>query len=91
MNTSKIGFGRRRWARKQRQRLLAKFNECQLTQSEFAAQHGVELSSLSRWLRLERDAVPAKIKFQEVWMFNPVSKRPVFTTARRMAAPCASV
>src|ERR1017187_9100486 len=77
MDTSKTGSGRRRWTRKQRQRLLAKFHESQLTQSEFANQEGVGLSTLSKWLRLERDAVPAKVKFQEVRLPNPVSSGPV--------------
>jgi transposase-like protein len=62
MDTSKIGSGRRRWTPKQWQRLLAKFHESQLTQQDFATQHGVGLSTLSKWLRLERDAVPAKVK-----------------------------
>jgi hypothetical protein len=57
--------------------MLARFHESQFTQSEFATQHGVGLSTLSKWLRLERDAVPAKVKFQEVHLPNPVSKWPV--------------
>jgi transposase-like protein len=77
MNTSKTGSGRRRWTRKQRQRLLAKFHQCQLTQSEFATQHGVGLSTLCKWLRLEREAIPAKVKFQEVRLPNPTSRWPV--------------
>jgi len=77
MDTSKTGSGRRRWTRKQRQGLLARFHESQLTQSEFATQHGVGLSTLSKWLRLERDAVPAKVKFQEVRLPNPSSRWPV--------------
>src|SRR5271167_4875260 len=77
MDTSKTGSGRRRWTRKQRQRLLAKFHQSQLTQSEFATQHGVGLSTLSKWLRLEREAAPAKVKFQEVRLPNPVSRWPV--------------
>ena len=77
MNTSKTGSGRRRWTPKQRQRLLAKFHESQLTQSEFANQHGVGLSTLSKWLRLERDAVPTKVKFQEVQLPNPAARWPV--------------
>jgi transposase-like protein len=71
MNISKTSSSRRRWTRKQRQRLLAKFRESQLTQSEFATQHGVGLSTLSKWLRLERDAVPAKVDFQEVRIPTP--------------------
>jgi hypothetical protein len=42
------------------------FTKANSPQQEFANQHGVGLSSLSRWLRLERDAVPPKVKFQEV-------------------------
>jgi hypothetical protein len=38
--------------RKQRQQLLAKFHQRQLTQSDFATQHGVGLSTLSERLRL---------------------------------------
>ena len=77
MDTSKTGSGRRRWTRKQRQRLLACFHESQLTQSEFANQEGVGLSTLSKWLRLERDSVPAKVKFQEVRLPSPTSHWPV--------------
>ena len=68
---------RRRWTRKQRQGLLARFHESQLTQSEFATEQGVGLSTLSKWLRLERAAVPPKIKFQEVRLPNPASRGPV--------------
>ena len=74
MNTSKTGSGRRRWTRKHRQRLLAKFHESQLPQNEFAAQHSVGLSTLSKWLRLEREAVPAKVKFQEMRLPSPTSR-----------------
>jgi transposase-like protein len=77
MDSLKIGSGRRRWTHKQRQRLLARFHKSQLTQNEFATQHGVGLSTLSKWLRLERDAVPAKVKFQEVRLPNPASRWPV--------------
>jgi transposase-like protein len=77
MNTSKTVSGRRRWTRKQRQRLLAKFHESQLTRSDFANQERVGLSTLSKWLRLERDASPPKVKFQEVQLPNPASRWPV--------------
>src|SRR5580698_4931174 len=77
MNTSKTGKGRRRWTSKRRTRLLAKFHQSQFTQSVFARDNGVGLSTLNRWLRLERDAVSEKVKFQEVRMPNPVSKWPV--------------
>jgi transposase-like protein len=74
---TKTGSGRRRWTRKQRQGLLARFHESQFTQSEFATQHGVGLSTLSKWLRLERDAVPAKVAFQEVRLPSPGQHRPI--------------
>jgi transposase-like protein len=77
MDSSKTGSGRQRLTSKQRQRLLARFHKSQLTQSEFANQHGVGLSTLSKWLRLERDAVPQKVKFQEVRMPDPASRWPV--------------
>jgi hypothetical protein len=35
------------------------------------------LSTLSKWLRLERDAVPAKVKFQEVRLPSPATRWPV--------------
>jgi transposase-like protein len=57
--------------------MLVRFHESQLTQSEFATQHGVGLSTLSKWLRLEREAPTPKVKFQEVRLPNPVSKWPV--------------
>ena len=77
MDTSKTGSGRRWWTRKQRQLLLAKFHQSQLTQSEFATQHGVGLSTLSKWLRLERDSVPAKVAFQEVRLPSPAKHWPI--------------
>jgi transposase-like protein len=77
MDTLKTGTSRRHFTSKRRQRLLAKFHKSRLTQNEFAAQHNIGLSSLSRWLRLERDAVPPKVKFQEVRLPNPASHWPV--------------
>ena len=77
MEKAKTGSGRRRWTRKQRQGMLGRFHESQLTQSEFATQHGVGLSTLSKWLRLERDAVPAKVAFQEVRLPSPGEYRPI--------------
>ena len=77
MNSTKIRSGRRRWTFKQRQRFLARFHESKLTQRDFAKQHGVGLSTLNKWLRLERDAVPPKVKFQEVRLPNPTSRGPV--------------
>jgi transposase-like protein len=77
MDSSKTGSGRRRWTSKQRQGLLARFHQSQLTQHDFATQNGVGLSTLSKWLRLERDAVPPKVEFQEVRLSNPASSWPV--------------
>ncbi|MGO8838893.1 MAG: IS66 family insertion sequence element accessory protein TnpA [Limisphaerales bacterium] len=77
MDTSKTGSGRRRWTPKQRQRLLARFHRSQLTLKQFATRYGVGLSTLSKWLRLERGAVPSKVKFQEVRLPNPASRWPV--------------
>jgi transposase-like protein len=77
MDTSKTESGRRRWTRKQRQRLLTRFHQDQLTQSDFATQHGVGLSTLSKWLRLERETPAPKVKFQEVRLPNPTSRWPV--------------
>jgi hypothetical protein len=57
--------------------LLARFHESKLTQRNFAHRHGVGLSTLNKWLRLEREAVPVKVKFQEVCLPNPASRWPV--------------
>ena len=35
------------------------------------------MSTLSKWLRLEREAPPLKVKFQEVRLPNPTSRWPV--------------
>jgi hypothetical protein len=77
MDTSKSGTDRRRLTSKQRQGLLTKFHQSQLTQREFATQHAIGMSTLSKWLRLERDAAPATIKFQEVRLPNPATRWPV--------------
>jgi transposase-like protein len=77
MDSSKPRSGRRRWTSKRRQKLLARFHDSKLTQRNFAKRHGVGLSTLVKWLRLERKAVPAKVKFQEVRLPNPTSRWPV--------------
>ncbi|MGA9779668.1 MAG: transposase [Limisphaerales bacterium] len=77
MDTSKTGSGRRRWTPKQRQRLLARFHQNKMKLRDFATRHGVGLSTLSKWLRLERDAVPTEVKFQEVRMPNSAACWPV--------------
>ena len=70
MYSSKKRSGRRRWTSKQRQRLLARFHESRLTQRDFAVRHGVGLSTLSKWLRVEVKPKPPRLKFQEVMMPN---------------------
>ena len=77
MDTSKTDSGRRRWTSKQRQRLVTRFNRSKMIQPDFATRHSVGLSTLSKWLRLERDAIPAKVKFQEVRLPNPAARWPV--------------
>jgi hypothetical protein len=54
-----------------------RFHRSRLTQRDFAARHGIGLSTLNKWLRLERDAVPAKVKFQEVRLPNPIPHWPI--------------
>jgi len=70
MNYSKSGSGRRRWTSKQRQRLLVRFHQSQLTQRDFAGRHGVGLSTLSKWLRVESEKASPSVKFQEVTLPN---------------------
>jgi transposase-like protein len=77
MYSSKTRSGRRRWTPEQRQRLLTRFRRKEMTQRDFANQHGIGLSTLVKWLRLERDAVPTKVKFQEVRLPNPTARWPV--------------
>ena len=77
MDTSKTGSGRRRLTSKRRRRLLARFHKSQLSQREFATKHGIGMSTLSKWLRLERDATPPKVKFQEVRLPNPTLRWPI--------------
>jgi transposase-like protein len=76
MYSSKSGSRRRRTT-KQRQRLLARYHRSQSSVKEFAAQHGVGMSTLSKWLRLERDASTPEVKFQEIQLPSPTSRCPV--------------
>ena len=56
---------------------MARFHKSQLSQREFATKHGIGMSTLSKWLRLERDATPPKVKFQEVRLPNPTLRWPI--------------
>ena len=77
MVLSKNGLVRRRLTSAQRQRLVARFHHSQLTLKQCANQHGVGLSTLSKWLRLEREAASAKVKFQEMRLPTPTPRWPV--------------
>ena|SRR5580658_1463194 len=68
---------RRRWSSEQRDQFLAAFHQTKMTQRDFANSHGVGLSTLSKWLRLERKVAPAKVKFKEIGLLKPVSIWPV--------------
>jgi transposase-like protein len=74
---AKSGSHRRRWSSEQRDQFLAAFHESKMTQRDFSNSHGVGLSTLNKWLRLERKIAPAKVKFKEVGLFKPVSSWPV--------------
>ena len=76
MDSPRTGSSRRRRTGEQRQQLLARYHRSQLTQREFAARHGIGYSTLSKWLRLERDVGPAKVSFQEVRLPNPTPRWP---------------
>ena len=41
-----------------------------MTQRDFASRHGVGLSTLSKWLRVENEATSPPVKFQEVTLPN---------------------
>jgi transposase-like protein len=58
-------FGRRLTSA-QRQRLLARYHQSQLTQREFAERHGISHSVLVKWLQQERTTGQASVDFQEV-------------------------
>jgi transposase-like protein len=77
MDSSKSSLVRRRLTSAQRQQLLGRYHGSKLTLKQFATRHGVGLSTLSKWLRLERDTVPAKVKFQEVRLPTRASRWPV--------------
>jgi len=66
MNVSKNGQVRRRKTFEQRQRLLARFHQSQLTQRDFAARHGIGLSTLGKWLPVESTATLPPVNFNEV-------------------------
>jgi transposase-like protein len=70
MYSSKSDLVRRRRTPEQRQRLLARFHKSQLTQRDFAVRHGIGMSTLSKWLRIEVQPKSPRVKFQEVVLPN---------------------
>ena len=74
---SKSRSRRRRWSSEQREQFLADFHQSKRTQRDFANSHGVGLSTLSKWLRLEHKVAPARVRFREVGLLNPASRWPV--------------
>ncbi len=68
MYSSKSGSKRRRWTLKRRQRFLARFRQSEMSQRDFATRHGVGLSTLSKWLRVENEAASPPVKFQELML-----------------------
>ena len=66
MISSKNDLVRRRRTPAERQDLLARFHQSQLTQRDFAARHGLGLSTLGKWLREEGRATLPSVHFQEV-------------------------
>ena len=77
MKFSKSRSCRRRWTPEQRQQFLADFHQSKMTQRDFANSNSVGLSTLVKWLRVEREAVPGRVKFQEVRVLNPTTRWPV--------------
>ena len=71
MNSSKAGSVRRRKTAEQRQQLLARYHQSQLTQRDFAVRHGLGLSTLSKWLRRESKQSLPPVQFQEVALSTP--------------------
>jgi len=55
---------------KQRQRLLTRFHQNEMTQRDFATRYGVGLSTLSKWLRCEDKVTLPPVKFKEVVLPN---------------------
>mgnify|MGYP003380707268 CR=1 FL=1 len=67
---------RKRLTRDQRQRLVARYHRSPLSQAEFAAQQGIGLSTLGKWLREHRQSTrfPAPVDFQEVVLPSVTSR-----------------
>jgi transposase-like protein len=70
MYSSKSGSVRRRRTPEQRRRVLVRFHKSQMTLRDFAVRHGIGMSTLSKWLRVESEATSPPVKFQEVTLPN---------------------
>jgi hypothetical protein len=66
MDSSNTVSVRRHKGSQQRQQLLARYHQSQLTQRDFAARHEIGLSTLHKWLRREGQVPVPPVKFQEV-------------------------
>ena len=74
MNSSTTVSVRRHKTAQQRQQLVTRFHQSKLTQRQFAARHGIRLSTLSKWLRREGEKSFPPVKFQEVALSNPTPR-----------------
>jgi transposase-like protein len=68
---------RRRRTLKQRQQLLARFHQSQMTQGAFAARHGIGVSTLGKWLHRESPKRLSPVKFREVALPNSAPRWPI--------------
>jgi transposase-like protein len=75
--TSSTDVPVRRRTPKQRQQLLARFRQSQLTQEAFAARHGIGVSTLGKWLHRESQKSLPPVKFREVTLPKPAPRWPV--------------
>ena len=65
---------RKRLRPEQRQEILARFHQGELTQKDFAAQEGINLDTLHYWLRQERESAMSlkpSISFEELKLPQP--------------------
>ena len=79
--TSSKEVARHRFCSQQRQRLLARFHQSQLTRKDFAARHGLGFSTLSNWLQQEHRTGKPAVSFQEVVVPTAATKWAVEVTS----------
>lgn len=66
MDSFKNGLVGRGRTPAEREDLLARFHQSQMTQRDFASRHGLALSTLGKWLRGEGQRPLPPVHFQEV-------------------------